>query len=58
MHDYFFSMLRSSEQSDANCSWSTNALKLVIGFLDEPSEKSSDSDVVRFFPHEDFIDGN
>ena len=29
-------MLRMSEQSDANCSRSTNASKLVIDFLDEP----------------------
>ena len=58
MHDYFFSTLHSSEQGDANCSSSTNALKIEIDFLDEPSEKSSDSEVVRFPPqHEDFIDG-
>ena len=32
-------MLHSSEQSDANCSRSTNASKLVIDYLDEPLEK-------------------
>ena len=37
-HD-FFSMLQSSDQTDANCSRSTNASKLVIDFLDEPLEK-------------------
>ena len=35
------SVLRLSEQSDANCSRSTNASKLVIDFLDEPLEKQT-----------------
>ena len=42
-HDNFFSMLYSSKQSDVNCSSSTNALKLVINFLDELLEKNSDT---------------
>ena len=32
-------MLHSSEQSDANCSRSTNASNLVIDYVDEPLEK-------------------
>ena len=48
-------MLHSSGQSDANCSRSTNASKLVIDFLDEPFEKNSDSEVIRMPPQEDFF---
>ena len=52
-------MLHSSEQSDVNCSRSTNISKLVIDFLDEPIEKNSDSEFVRLPPQKDDIfDGN
>ena len=52
-----FSIFHSSEQSDANCSRSTNAQTLEIDFLDKPLQKNSDSEVVRLPPHEDFIGG-
>ena len=49
-------MLHSLAQSDANCSKSTNASKLVIDFFEEPLERTFDSEVVRLPPHEDFIE--
>ena len=56
-HDDFFSVFHLSE-SDANCSRSTKYVsKLVKDFLDEPSEKNSDSEVVRLPPHEGYIRG-
>ena len=48
-------MLHLSAQSDANCSRSTNASKLVINFLDEPQEKNSVLEIVSLPPNEDFI---
>ena len=52
-----FSMLHSSEQSDANCFRSTNASKLLIDIVDEPLEKNSDSEVVCLSQHEGLIGG-
>ena len=52
-----FGVLYSSE-SAADCSRSTKYVSnLVQDFLDEPSEKNSDSEVVRLPPHDDFISG-
>ena len=45
-------------ESDANCSRSTKYVsKLEKDFLEEPLEKTSDSEVVRLLPLADFISG-
>ena len=43
-------------ESNANCSTSTKYVsKPAKDFLDEPSEKYNDSEVVHLPPHEDFV---